>query len=52
MNSDRMLKSRDNFSLMKVRYFSQRTLTYFVRGSITVRLTSNLTGFDSAVLLY
>ena len=31
--------------------FVQRTLTYFVRGNITVRLTSCLTGLDSAVLL-
>ena len=31
--------------------FSQRTLTYFIRGNITVRLTSCLTGLDSAVLL-
>ena len=30
---------------------SQRTLTYFVRGSITVQLTSYLTGYDSAALL-
>ena len=29
----------------------QRTLTYFVRGNITVRLTSCLTGLDSAILL-
>ena len=29
----------------------QRTLTYFVRGNITVWLTSCLTGLDSAVLL-
>ena len=29
------------------RRFSQRTLTYFVRGSIIVRLTSSLTGSDS-----
>ena len=29
----------------------QRTLTYFVRGSIDVRLTSCLTGLDSAALL-
>ena len=28
----------------------QRTLTHFVRGSITVWLTSGLTGFDSAAL--
>ena len=31
--------------------FNQRTLTYFVRGNITVQLTSCLTGLDSAVLL-
>ena len=30
---------------------SQRTLTYFIRGNITVQLTSYLTGLDSAVLL-
>ena len=30
---------------------SQRTLTYFIRGSITGRLTSCLTGQDSAALL-
>ena len=30
---------------------TQRTLTYFVRGNITVPLTSCLTGLDSAVLL-
>ena len=30
---------------------TQRTLTHFVRESITVRLTYCLTGFDSAVLL-
>ena len=30
-------------------YFSQRTLTYFVRENITVLLTSCLTGLDSAV---
>ena len=29
----------------------QRTLTYFIRGSITVRVSSCLTGKDSAVLL-
>ena len=29
----------------------QRTLTYYIRGNITIRLTSCLTGFDSAVLL-
>ena len=33
------------------RYFRQRTLTYFVRGNISVWLTSCLTGLDSAVLL-
>ena len=33
------------------RMFMQRTLSYFVRGSITVRLTSCLTGLDSAALL-
>ena len=31
---------------------SQRTLTYFVRGSITVMLISCLTGLDSVVLLF
>ena len=30
---------------------SQRKLTYFLRGNITVRLTYCLTGLDSAVLL-
>ena len=30
---------------------NQRTLIYFVRGNITVQLTSCLTGLDSAVLL-
>ena len=29
----------------------QRTLTYFVKGNITVQLTSCLTGLDSAFLL-
>ena len=28
-------------------YSDQKTLTYFVRGSITARLTSCLTGLDS-----
>ena len=32
-------------------YVFQRTLTYFVRGNITVWLTSCLTGLDSAVWL-
>ena len=31
-------------------YLDQRTLTYFARGSITVHLTSCLTGLDSAAL--
>ena len=31
--------------------FLQRTLTYFVRGSISVQLTSCLTGLNSAALL-
>ena len=30
--------------------YRQRTLTYFIRGSITVQLTSFLTGYDSAAL--
>ena len=36
---------------LHLRVLSQRTLTYFVRGSITIQLTSCLTGVDSAALL-
>ena len=36
---------------MSIFVLEQRTLNYFVRGNITVRLTSRLTGLDLAVLL-
>ena len=36
---------------LHLQVLSQRTLTYFVRGSITIQLTSCLTGVDSAALL-
>ena len=42
---------RLEFMLTCVQRLEQRTLTYFVRGNITVWLTSCLTGLDSAVLL-
>ena len=41
----------DRYSYQFVLGPIQRTLTYFVRGSITVRLTSCLTGYNSAALL-
>ena len=43
--------SYNKIVILDVGYLKQRTLTYFVRGNITVRLTSCLTGLDSAVLL-
>ena len=36
--------------MLCLRQIKQETLTYFVRGSITVRLTSCLTGYDSAAM--
>ena len=44
------LRTKTNPFVMH-RKFRQRTLTYFVSRSITVRLTSCLTSYDSAALL-